>query len=106
MATRIFGAMLRVLVTPRWNRAVSHIHSADLEGERSQLRSGRGTARRTSVVKKASDISAIPRQINAAPHLAAVYDSRGMVAPPSSFPRSSLFPLLCALCVLCVESPI
>src|SRR5271154_6008499 len=59
MAMRTSGEIFSVLATPKEKRAVSHIHSADLEGERSQLRSGRGTVRRTRAFKNASGMNSI-----------------------------------------------
>src|SRR5271154_14369 len=61
MAIDTSGEIFSVLVTPSEKRGVSHIHSADLEGERNQLRSGRGTARRTKAFKNASGMNSIPR---------------------------------------------
>src|ERR1700722_13226637 len=43
---RMPGGNSRVLVMPRENCALSESHSSDLKGERSQLRTGRGTALR------------------------------------------------------------
>src|SRR5271165_1511401 len=61
MAMRTCGGKTSVSVAPSEYRALSHIHSMALDGERSQLRTGRGTVRRISVVKKASGMSSIPR---------------------------------------------
>ena len=72
------GEIFSALVTPREKHALSHIHSADLEGERSQFRSGRGTVRRTSAFKNPSAMDSISRYGTSAMCVASVCDDHSV----------------------------